>query len=361
MPDKEYLNSVPESAKQEQPEDDFFLPDFCDVRMVFAVVVIGELLAIVLALAPTNRADQRWEDLGVISLFIQWVALISAAVLCIARPWLAKLSDTTAATASYLLLLTTTTVVSTTSYYTIQNLVSDNLTPVGWYDDFLVSSMGISTIVSAVVLRYFYIQHQNTRNLQAKSQARIQALQSRIRPHFLFNSLNTIASLASTQPELAEEATLDLADLFRGTLSDSSEVPIKDEWNLARRYLRIEKLRLGQRLQVEWSVDTVPKNALMPQLTIQPLVENAIYHGIEHVENGGSIIIAGSIEGDMITITITNPVPGSADTQQSRVSNKMAQENTRLRMEAMYGKRGKLAVKQEGSQYRLTLNFPYKK
>ncbi|MDH5324401.1 MAG: histidine kinase [Gammaproteobacteria bacterium] len=359
MSNKNQLNAVPgETAENTNKGDDFFLPDFCDVRMVFAVVVIGELLAIVLSLAPTQRSAQRWEDLGIISLFIQWVALISAAVLCLARPWLAKLTDTKAATASYVLLLTTTTLVSQATYYTIQSLISHPVKG-SWYTDFLLSSLGISAIVSAVALRYFYIQHQYIRNLQAKSQARIQALQSRIRPHFLFNSLNTIASLASTQPDLAEEATLDLADLFRGTLADSNEVPIKDEWNLARRYLRIEKLRLGKRLQVEWSVDTIPSNALMPQLTIQPLVENAIYHGIEHVENGGTIVIAGTIEDDLISITITNPVPATTAIQ-SRTSNKMAQENTRLRLQASYGKRGKLAVKLEGTHYQLTLSFPYK-
>ena len=90
-------------------EDDFFLPDFCNVRMVFAVVVIGELLAIVLTLAPVERTGNRWEDLSIISLFVQWVALISTAVLCVTRPMLKKLSENWAAALSYLILLVTTT------------------------------------------------------------------------------------------------------------------------------------------------------------------------------------------------------------------------------------------------------------
>jgi two-component system sensor histidine kinase AlgZ len=156
-----------------------------------------------------------------------------------------------------------------------------------------------------------------------------------------------------------------LADLFRGTLANSSyEVPLKEEWNLARRYLHIEKLRLGNRLQVEWAVDTVPMNALIPQLTIQPLVENAIYHGIEHIPEGGTITIAGTVEAtgkkgqQRITITITNPVPGYTPPKE-RVSNKMAQENIRMRLAAYYGNKGKLLAKKVDAMYELTLHFPY--
>lgn len=336
--------------------------------MVFAVVVIAEMLAIVLTLAPLERAANRWEDLSIISLFIQWVALISSAVLCLARRWLRRLGDTTAATTSYLLLLTTTSLVSEATYWTGHWLFLDPNLPEGWHTQFLISNLGICSIVSAIVLRYFYIQHQYTRNLEAKSQARIQALQSRIRPHFLFNSLNTIASLTTTQPELAEEATIDLADLFRGTLANASyEVPLKEEWNLARRYLHIEKLRLGSRLQVEWAVDTVPKDALIPQLTIQPLVENAIYHGIEHIPEGGTIIIAGTLEGknsggkkdgQRITITIRNPVPNYTPPKE-RVSNKMAQENIRMRLSAYYGNKGKFLAKKVDGMYEINLQFPY--
>jgi two-component system sensor histidine kinase AlgZ len=342
--------------------DDFFLPDFCNVRMVFAVVVIAEMLAIVLTLAPLDRSENRWEDLSIISLFIQWVALLSSAVLCLLRPWLSRLSDTAAATASYFLLLITTTLISEASYWAGHWLfLTQQL--VHWHKDFLISNLGISAIVSAIVLRYFYIQHQYIRNLEAKSQARIQALQSRIRPHFLFNSLNTIASLTTTHPELAEEATMDLADLFRGSLANASyEVPLTEEWDLAKRYLRIEELRLGERLSVEWAVNQVPGDALIPQLTVQPLLENAIYHGIEHLPQGGTIRISGAMENQYnnqrISITITNPLPAYTPPKE-RVSNKMAQENIRMRLEALYGNKGKLLAKKVDSMYELTLQFPY--
>ncbi len=346
------------TVKKDPADEDFFLPDFCQVGMVFAVVIIAELLAIVLTLAPMERSTSRWEDLAVISLFIQWVALISAAVLCIARPWLKHLKDRTAAAASYILLLSTTSLVSEVTYVTIRYISSDRVS-LDWHLDFWISNLSISAIVSAIVLRYFYIQHQWGRNLKAHAETRIQALQSRIRPHFLFNSLNTIASLTRTQPELAEEATIDLADLFRGTLSESNrEHRLEDEWELCRRYLHIEELRMGERLNIDWHIDALPKDALIPQLTLQPLLENAIYHGIEHLPDGGTIRIQGDMLKNIISITITNPVNAHSRNQQ-HMGNKMAQENVALRLNALHGPRGKLTIDEQNNEYRLNIRIPY--
>jgi len=132
LPDK------PDNENVQDNGDDFFLPDFCNVRMVFAVVVIAEMLAIVLTLAPLERAANRWEDLSIISLFIQWVALLSSAVLCLARPWLSKLSDTAAATASYFLMLTTTSLISEVTYWAGHWLFLGPNLPEGWHTNFLI-------------------------------------------------------------------------------------------------------------------------------------------------------------------------------------------------------------------------------
>jgi len=355
----------PDSAKDSSPNkttpivDDFFLPDFCNVQMVLAVILIAELLSIILMLAPMDTKGTRWEELGVISLFVQWVALISTGVLCVTRPWLKKLNDTFAATTSYLILISTTTIVSEITYWTVRWLTVAETARIDWYSDFLLRNLGISAIVSAVALRYFYVQHQWAQNLEAKSQARIQALQSRIRPHFLFNSLNTIASLTRTQPAVAEEATQDLADLFRGTLAETSyEVRLIDEWELARRYLHIEELRMGDRLTVQWHVDDLPNDALIPQLTLQPLLENAIYHGLEHMLDGGTIHISGQLENELITINIVNPVPEYTKASH-RKGKQMAQENIKQRLSAVYGNKGKLIAQQTGNRYQLTIQFPY--
>jgi len=344
---------------RETTKDDSFLPDFCNVRMVFAVVIIGELLAIVLSLAPFDRDRNRWEDLSVISLFIQWVALVSTGVLCLARGWLSRLNDRQAATLSYVLLLITTTTISEITYWTTKWMTVDSQHSVVWHADFLLSNLVISAIVSAIVLRYFYLQHEWGRHLQANAEARIQALHSRIRPHFLFNSLNTIASLTRSQPNQAEEATLDLADLFRDTLADSSyEAKLSEEITITKRYLRIEKLRLGKRLQVDWALHTVPMNALIPHLTIQPMIENAIYHGVEHIQGGGTILIKGDYENDMITIKVSNPIPLTKH-KQLRESNQMAQENIKMRLAVLYGDKGGLNVQQNDNHYEICIHFPY--
>src|SRR4029079_487287 len=128
---------------------------------------------------------------------------------------------------------------------------------------FLLRNEGICVIAAAMLLRYFYITHEWQRHVRAEARSRIEALQARIRPHFLLNSLNTIASLTRSDPARAEEAVEDLADLFRATLRDShSPLRLKEEFELTRVYQRIEALRLGDRLAVRWDVGALPSRAL---------------------------------------------------------------------------------------------------
>lgn len=346
--------------------DNFFLPDFCNVRMVFAVVVISELLAIVLTLSPLQTSVSRWNDLSIISLFVQWVGLSSAAVLCMARSWLARMSETRAATISYLLLLMTTLLITELAFWVGGYVQLDNWQPNfwqpnDWQQELLLRNLGISAIVSAIVLRYFYIQLQWKQNVRAEAQARLQALQSRIRPHFLFNSLNTIASLTQIDADQAEAAVENLADLFRNNLADASlYITLADELQLTRRYLDIEKLRLGERLQLRWSIDELPAEASVPRLILQPLLENAIYHGIEPMSNGGTIGIDGHVYDQEIYISISNPRPAQHNSEQKK-GNQIAQDNVRQRLAAIYGESGKLSVQEDESDYIITLIFPYQR
>jgi two-component system sensor histidine kinase AlgZ len=174
----------------------------------------------------------------------------------------------------------------------------------------------------------------------------------------LFNSLNTIASLTRSDPARAEEAVEDLADLFRATLRDT-EAPlrVKEELELTRIYQRIEMLRLGSRLKVEWDVSEVPMRALMPGLTIQPLLENAIYHGIEPLDRGGVVLVAGRIEGEQLVFTVTNPLSPTRAVGQ-RTGTHLAVENIRQRLQLAYGDRGRLDVQQSAAEYRVTIRLP---
>ena len=160
----------------------------------------------------------------------------------------------------------------------------------------------------------------------------MRALQARIRPHFLFNSMNTIASLTRTDPERAEEAVEDLADLFRANLNEKrSSITLKEELEVARIYQRIEQLRLGERLHVIWDVADLPMRALVPGLLMQPLLENAIYHGIEPRPGGGIVTVSGALDGDIIALTVRNPLPEAGG--DAHAGNRIALENIRERMD----------------------------
>ncbi len=333
-----------------------FLPDFCGLRIVFAVVVIGEMLALVLSLAPATGGD-RWTDLGMVSLFVQWVALSVTAVLCLARRRLARLADVPAATAAYALLLAVVLAVTLVAIALVDALGLDLLLPGGWREGFVWRSLAIGAIAGALSLRYFYVRHQWQRQVLAETRAHLEALQARIRPHFLFNSLNTVASLTRSRPEVAEATIEDLAELFRASLADpSAGVPLALELELAQRYLNIERLRLGERLQVDWQVDGLDGEQAMPALIVQPLLENAVYHGIEPRADGGTLRVHGRREEDGAVLVIDNPL-GSAHGPRLP-GNRMALENITARLAAFYGRDGLLRTEVEAERFRATLRLP---
>ena len=338
--------------------DDLFLPDFCAMRMVFVVVIIAQLAAFVLALAPLDTPlAQRWNNLGMISLYVQWCALGSCTVLCIVRPWLCGMTNIQAGIISYLLILLVIALITELAYWLIYKPGYESSQT--WHIHFLLRNIVIGAIISGPILRYFYVQNQWRRNIQAESEARLQALQSRIRPHFLFNSMNTIASLIPAEPQQAEDAIENLADLFRASLSDARNlIPLSEELELCHRYLDIEALRLGERLQQKWNIDSLPRDALVPPLLIQPLLENAIYHGIEPLTEGGTIEVAGQLENKKIALTIRNPLNHNSGQQIAR-GNQLAHDNIRERLTALHGKQGSLQIEADEDSYQVTIRFPY--
>ncbi len=360
------------------PDDDLFLPDFCDMGTVLTVVVVGALLAFILVLSPVVSTSHWWRDLALNSLFIQWVALSSAGLLCTGRRWFSGLGNTGAGIAAYVLILLVSLLCSEAAYWLVARPVMDvehfiaqagnsdfipSPVPMGtmWHLEFLAKNLTITAIVAAVALRYFYVQHQWRSRVQSEAKARIQALQSRIRPHFLFNSMNTIASLTRTSPELAEQVTEDLADLFRASLGDANvPVTLKREIEVCRQYLRIEEQRLGARVSTDFEVDDLPADAILPGLTLQPLAENAIYHGIEPAEHGGFVAINGAGDEQRIVIRITNSLPNS-DARSVRRSNQMAQDNVEQRLHAFFGADSSLQVSSDDGEYTVELRFPYMK
>ncbi|MFK8017861.1 MAG: sensor histidine kinase [Gammaproteobacteria bacterium] len=340
---------------------DSYLPDFCSGRMVLAVVLIAEFVAIVLSLSQFSTVADFWLRLARASLFLLWVGLGSAALLCAARPWLNRHNTLAASALAGALLLGTTALISILTLmlgqYFFGQQQSSFMQPSS-PGVFLFRNMSISVIVSALLLRYFYVTHQWRMNVELQALSRISALQARIRPHFLFNSMNTIASLTRSDPELAEQAVEDLADLFRSSLSDAAiQVRLKEELEMTRIYQRIEALRLGDRLRVVWDVDDLPMRALVPGLCIQPLLENAIYHGIENLPEGGTITISGRDHGKGFDIDMRNPLPPGGAKPSSK-SNQIALQNIRQRLELAYDRPAKINAGPENGEYRVTLWIP---
>lgn len=345
----------PESASTERT----FLPDFCNTRVIFLVILIAQLLAFVLTLAGgTSRAD-FWVYLSLVSLFVQWIALGNILVLCVSRRFLKNLHPAVASISYYALSLSVTLIVTLVAmWFTPSENIQPVMLPALLSSNFLIRNMSISAIVSAVALRYFYVQHQWKSNIQVEARSRIQALQARIRPHFLFNSMNTIASLTHSNPDLAEKAVEDLADLFRASLGHQDQVSLTEELNFTRRYINMEKLRLGKRLNVELKIEEgISLNTKVPALILQPIVENAIYHGVEPLTQGGKVNIDITSTRHDLLFAISNPV-GDINIDQKRPGNKMAQDNIKQRLQLAYGDFSKMDIRHAQGFYTVSFNIP---
>jgi two-component system, LytTR family, sensor histidine kinase AlgZ len=290
------------------------------------------------------------------------VGLISASVLCVARPRLARLDAPRLTLVAFALLLAITLALSEATYWLGHVALAYFGTTTEFFpvhhSSFIFGNLGIASIISALLLRYFYVTHQWRMNVEMEARSRVAALQARIRPHFLFNSMNTIASLTRSNPELAEQAVEDLADLFRASLGEAGhQIEMRDELEMARVYQRIEQLRLGERLIVDWQIQQLPDHALIPALTVQPLLENAIYHGIEPRPDGGTVTVTGEQHGDMLYICVANPLPPGTSLHRHE-GNRMALANIRERLLLAYGERARLAIEPGAESFRVTVMFP---
>ncbi len=333
-----------------------FLPDFCDNRTVFLTVLIVELLAFVLALAKSHTLDRFWTELALVSLFVQWVALAVAMVLCRCRRWLARLHPP-AVTLIALGIVQSITLLGTLLALWLAADAHVDFGPPSPLPT-LLGNQTISGIITLMALRYFYVQHQWKQQIEAEARARFRSLQSRIHPHFLFNTLNTIAGLIRTHPDQAEQAVLDLADLLRSALASQERITLGDELELTRRYLAIEYLRMGDRLQVDWQLaDDLPLDTPMPALLLQPLVENAIHHGIQPLPEGGQLCIHAVKQSRGLRFTITNPRP-SGKSDHRLQGQRLAQDNIRQRLLLVYGVASQLEIEETAARYQVAFTVP---
>ena len=336
-------------------EQDFFLPDICQAQSILFLVLVTELLVFVLVLANSQLVDFSWVQLGLTSLFVQWIVLVSAALLCNIRPMLSGMSVPAATLTAYTLILSLTLIFSLMAeWFMATDEFGETFLALGG----VARNLIIAAVMTGIAFRYFFLQHQLRRQEQAELNSRIQALQSRIRPHFLFNSMNIIASLISVDPETAEEVVEDLSVLFRASLNDSSNqpVPLREELSLCEKYVHIESLRLDDRLDVDWHVEVDLDQVSIPMLTLQPLLENAIYHGIQPIPEGGTVVVHIYKQLDELHIRLENPLPQSQHSHEA--GNRMAIENIRNRLQAIYGDEARLITDRDETTFRTTASYP---
>ncbi|WP_456379826.1 sensor histidine kinase [Thiolapillus sp.] len=331
-----------------------FLPDFCGVRTVLAVVVSATLMAMVLSLASTARLRDFWENFSIVALYIQWIGLTAVAVICLLKRWLGRMRHGAAGMVAWCVIMLVALAVSLSATWLVPLDILSGVSS----QELLVRTLGISGILGALVLRYLYENHQQKQRELAESRARFQALQARIRPHFLFNSLNTVISLIPVDPARAEEVLQDLADLFRAALGDERRMStVSQELELARQYLAIEQQRLGRRLKVEWDLEKLPDAATMPALLLQPLVENAVYHGVGASVTGGEICIFGRFRNGIVALTVSNTLPQQNE-QPHQGGNHMAVENIRQRLQMRFGDAAGMHTGMVEGRYQVRIWFP---
>jgi two-component system sensor histidine kinase AlgZ len=343
-----------------EEEDRFFLPDLCNGQAVLLLILVAELLVLVLVIWKGGLAPFDWVSLAVVTLFAQWLALTSAACLCALRPFLKRLSVAWGAALSYVVVLLLCVILTLLGTVLLDvglgrplNLAID--------PGVVAKNLLVTGLLAGIALRYFYLQAQLQRQHQAELRARIQALQSRIRPHFLFNSMNSIASLIELNPKAAETAVEDLAALFRASLREASaEISFEEELNLCHCYLRIEQHRLGERLQVDWKIADLPDGLRIPALTLQPLLENAIYHGVQPIAEGGLVEIQVGLEAGCCNIEVRNPVEKTTNSQQpdNGNNNRMAVANIDDRLRAIYGSSASLTLAVQDGKHIARVSYP---
>ena len=322
------------------------LPNFGNVGAIFRILLIVTAITFGAAAVKSFTLAGALGQWLAISALAQPVTLVSLLALGVSNVWLHKLEYPKAVAAILIMELSITMIVL---LFGAMLLGTDARNP--------ESALLFTAVVSGLLLAYFNLR--NRALSPALAEARLQALQARIRPHFLFNSINAVLSLIRADPRRAETALEDMADLFRVLMADNRDLaPLENEVELCRQYLAIEQLRLGDRLQVEWHVDKMPGNALVPPLLLQPLLENAVYHGIEPSIEPGVVSINIYLVRDQVHMVLNNPYRRDGNHHSG---NKMALGNIQERLSLHFDAEASLQTRVGESDYEVHITIPYVK
>jgi two-component system, LytTR family, sensor histidine kinase AlgZ len=323
------------------------LPDFRNLGVVLRILVAVNAGALVAAFARETYPAAVFADWTLATTMVEPFLFLVLAILWLAAPRLSRLPYWTGVGVVALV-----TLAAALGFYPLyRELVPQAPTTLArWL---------IWSLLAVAVLAFYF-------NLRARAlspaitEARLQALQARIRPHFLFNSINAVLSLIRQEPARAEHALQDMADLFRVLMRDNRELaPLADEVELCRQYLELEQLRLGNRLQVEWNVKSMPGDALVPPLVLQPLLENAVYHGIEPSSAPGVVSINLFLTRNEVHAILKNPYRAAGGSHHS--GNKMALGNVRERLALHFDAEASLESRVTKDGYEVHIRLPYRR
>ncbi|XID75122.1 sensor histidine kinase [Alkanindiges sp. WGS2144] len=343
-------------ASSSLPQDAFFLPDFSENRALLELLVSTNILALILALIDArDLGSMSWSLVAQYVFFVNWVTVSFAWLSDLLRSRLRALPRIQAVLWSLLMLegiIGLTTLLINVGLNVILNM------PKPWWEHVLYHLV-LGGCLGMVIMRYLYVREQMINQHRAELQARVQVLQARIRPHFLFNTMNSVLSLIQTDPVKAESMIENLAQLFRASLSVSGEISLLDEVALCKNYLDIETIRLGERLRVDWRLpdEDALYDVNIPSLTLQPLLENAIYYGVETFSTPSTISVLLQVNAKDVTIVVTNPCQTGKKGRQS--GNGMALGNIQERLQAYYGGKARLQTHQTSDLFTTYLSYPY--
>ncbi|PWK92485.1 sensor histidine kinase [Fulvimonas soli] len=327
------------------------LPDFCSLPVLFALFVVGALTVTVMWLAP--EGSRGWRGFTVGMAFVAWLALLLAVALCKLAPWLQRLPGRGPYAGVWLLMVAIVALASAVAQWMDGALQLQLVRGAG---GFVRDNALIAALLGAAMLRYFYVLAQWQARLAAVAHAQVEALQARIRPHFLFNSMNTVAALVRMDPAAAERTVENLAELFRAALGEQGtrDGTLGEELALVERYLAIEQLRLGERLRVRRELDALPPDYPLPRLLLQPLVENAVRHGIQPLREGGEVVLRGAREGGALLIEIDNPLPAAP----AAGGHGHGLDNVRRRVAYRYGAKAQVEAGPREGRFLVRLRLP---
>jgi two-component system, LytTR family, sensor histidine kinase AlgZ len=334
---------MPMSIKQNFA--DYALPDFRNLGVVARILVGVNALAFAAVLVAVPGWGAALERFLLIAAVVEPALALTLAALYALSPVLARLSYWQGGAAVVALTLAVS-----------GGLHMATAPALGDAAGGLARTLTLAAIVALLLLAYLRLL---TRAYSpALAEARLQALQSRIRPHFLFNSLNAVLSLIRRDPRRAERALEDLADLFRVAMQDNRRfVPLADEISLLERYAGLEQLRLGERLAIDWDLDSAPLDALVPPMVLQPLLENAIYHGVEPGTGEGRVAVRIGRRGARVLARIENPY---IEEHAHRAGNRMALENIRERLQLFFDAEARVEVSVADGRYVVEIEVPYR-